>query len=94
MINNSNLINLKKENNFSHALTTFSLAATVACLFVPVFEIGMAHNLESQSMMLEDEKQTLIEHRNLLLSQVSSLQTPESIYGIAVENNYQLNLIQ
>jgi cell division protein FtsL len=94
MIENTNSINLKRKTNFSHALTTFSIAATVACLFAPVFEIGMAHNLESESKVLDDKKQSLLEEKNLLLSQVSSLQTPESIYDIAVENNYQLNLIQ
>ncbi|MBK5199937.1 MAG: hypothetical protein JJE21_00200 [Spirochaetaceae bacterium] len=94
MIDYNNSINLNKKFNFSHALTTFSLAATVACLFVPVFEIGMTHSLESQSKVLEGEKQSLIEQKNLLLAQVSSLQTPESIYDIAVENDYQLNLIQ
>lgn len=94
MIDNNNSINLMRKSNFSHALTTFSLAATVAFLFVPVFEIGMVYNLESQSKLLEDKKKSLIEQKNLLLSQVSSLQTPESIYDIAVENDYQLNLIQ
>lgn len=82
-----------KEDNFSHALTVFTIAAVVACLFAPVFEIGMTHELESTAKELERDKMHLIEDRNKLLSQVNQLQTPESIYDIAVNNNYQLEMI-
>jgi cell division protein FtsL len=88
-INNNMLLG----NNFSHALTVFTIAATVACLFAPVFEIGMTHELESTSKDLENEKMNLIEEKNKLLSQVNQLQTPEMIYDIAVNNNYQLDMI-
>ena len=84
---------MERGNNFSHALTIFTIAATVACLFSPVFETGMTHELESKSKDLENEKQDLIEQKNKLLSTVSQLQSPESIYDIAVENNYQLTPI-
>ncbi|MGH4037469.1 MAG: hypothetical protein ACRQFF_06455 [Sphaerochaeta sp.] len=85
--------NLERGNNFSHALTIFTIATTVACLFAPIFETGMTHQLESQSKDLESEKQNLIEQRNKLLSDVSKLQSPESIYDIAVENDYKLTPI-
>jgi cell division protein FtsL len=80
-------------NNFSHALTVFTIAAAVACLFTPVFEIGMTHELESTSKDLEKEKMNLIEQRNKLLSQVNQLQTPETIYDLAVKNNYHLDMV-
>lgn len=81
---------IEMRNNFSHALTVFTIAATASCLFAPVFEIGMTHELEITSKQLEKEKLNLIEDKNKLLSQVSQLQTPESVYEIAVDNNYQL----
>jgi cell division protein FtsL len=84
---------IAQRNNFSHALTVFTIAATVSCLFAPVFEIGMAHELESTSKDLEKDKKNLIEEKNKLLSQVNQLQTPEKMYDIAVNNNFQLEII-
>lgn len=85
--------NMVPGNNFSHALIVFTIAATVACLFAPVFEIGMTHELESTSKNLEKDKMNLIEKKNKLLSQVTQLQTPETVYDLAVNNNYHLDMI-
>lgn len=83
-----------RTKNFSHALTVFTIATSVACLFAPVFEIGIAHSLIFESKDLALEKQSLIEKRNKLSSDVSKLQTPEELYNIAFREDYKLELIQ
>lgn len=93
MFNEKVTSDISQGKNFSHALTVFTIAATVACLFTPVFEAGLIYNLESISKNLENEKINLIEERNKLISQVNQLKTPESMYDIAVKKDYQLEMI-
>lgn len=83
----------RNEKDFSHALTVFTIATTVTCLFAPVFEIGVKHSLVTESRHLALEKEKLVERKNKLLSTVEEMQTPENIYNMAVEQDYRLNLI-
>ncbi len=78
--------------NVSHALTLFTIAATFASLFTPVYLSGINESAKKEHSKLMQERELLVERRNKELSIINSLKTPESVYQMALSKDLDLQL--